>query len=231
MGALTGLSYREDARDDKLQERLAESEKLAEKARRLAVENGVPPAGGPAVFTTAKHYRAKELWKTHCESCHVGQDRQGPEIVAGYNSRAWIRAFLENPSGDRFFGLTDIDEMSPVELEGDDLDAIVELINAQTGAEDADEELVSRGQTLFDDGDCWQCHSIDYDTEGDVGPNLGKRGSVDMLAAFIGNAGHARWFGDKNEMPRFDRKLSQADLRALAEYVASLRTAEPAPEE
>jgi ubiquinol-cytochrome c reductase cytochrome b subunit len=226
-GVLTVVSFRDDANDEALQERLAAAEHDAETARSLAVEYGVPAEGGVAVYTMHPDYQAKKLWRDECAGCHEGGDRRGPEIVAGYNSREWIRDFLRDPSGDRFFGVTKINKMKPVELDGVDFDAAVELVYAQTGAEDADPALVAAGEVLFDEGDCSDCHSRDWETVDELGPNLGRRGSVDMLAAFIADPAHGRWFGDANEMPPFAGKLTPDQIQTLAEYVAGLRTASP----
>ncbi|HET6612326.1 MAG TPA: cytochrome b N-terminal domain-containing protein [Kofleriaceae bacterium] len=224
IGMLTVLSFSEDASNKKYQAQIAESEKQADKARELAATYGVPPAGGMAVFTTEPGYRAQKIFADKCAGCHTGTDRQGPAIGPGYNSRAWIRAFLKNPSGDEFFGPTKIHKMKPVTLEAKDFDAVVEMVYAETGAADADAALVSRGKELFDnDGNCWNCHSIDWETTGDVGPNLGRRGSVDMLTEFIADPAHARWFGDNNAMPAFADKLSEADRRLLAEHILRLQ--------
>ncbi len=222
-GALTALSMWEDAKDDALQERIAEAEEQAAEARRLAREHGVPPAGGTAVFTMAEHYRAEQLWQSHCASCHEGDDRSAPEIAEGYNSRAWIAEFLRAPNDTRFFGLTGHNGMDPVDLEGDDFDAVVELVYAQTGAEDADDAMAERGLELFNNTDCWHCHSIDGEAEGDMGPNLGDRGSVDMLTEFIGQPAHPLWFGDDAEMPPFEDSISRDDRRLLAEWIVSLQ--------
>jgi ubiquinol-cytochrome c reductase cytochrome b subunit len=224
VGLFTALSFSEDARDEELQVRLAQAEKDAARARALARTYGVPPAGGIAVYTTEPFYRARKLWAAHCQGCHQGKEREAPEIGPGYNSRLWIRDFLKNPGGDRFFGRTKIQGMDPVELGGEDLDAIVELVYAQTGAQDANHALVDRGRALFDgDGECSGCHEIDGVGEGE-GPNLGGRGSVDWLAAFIANAAEPRFFGESNEMPIFGRdKLSEDDRYALAEYLIWMR--------
>lgn len=223
-GALTIVSFAEDASDPAVAEAAAEAEEQADRARALALEHGVPAAGGVAVYTMDPAYQAQKLWAEDCAACHEGAEREGPEIGPGYNSRDWIRAFLRNPSGPQFFGPTEIDTMKPVELEGADFDAIVELVYAQTGADDADAALVARGQTLFEDGDCSNCHSIDGETEDDIGPNLGGRGSVDVLVRFIREPAHPLWFGDDNEMPAVAADYSDAELRSLAEYIASLRT-------
>ncbi len=228
VGALTVVSIVQDAGDDEYQERLAKAAESAEEARRLAREKGVPPAGGTAVFTMAEHYEAKTLWSQHCESCHAGDEREAPKIEPGYNSRAWIADFLRAPNDARFFGLTDHSGMDPVELEGEEFDAIVELVYAETGADDVDEELAELGREVFtDSSDCWQCHSIDGETEGDLGPNLGGRGTAEMLADFIAEPGHDLWFGSDAEMPAFYDTLSADDRRHLAEWIVHLRDAEP----
>ncbi len=223
VAVLTVVSFREDKSDPALQERLVAAEKDAAKARELAAKYGVPTAGGPAVFTTEPGYHERRLWEKNCAQCHWGEDREAPEIGPGYNSRAWIRAFLKDPSGNRFFGLTSIQDMDPVELEGADLDAIVEFVYSQTGAEKVDQALAARGKELFDgDGDCSGCHEIDGKTGGDA-PNLGGRGSVDSLAAFITDPGREHYFGEANDMPEFPRdKLSEDERYLLAEYLRSL---------
>ena len=237
VGVLTVLSFREDAADERLQKRLTEAHEQSVKARALAKEHGVPPAGGRAVFATEPYYRARNLWAEHCQSCHQGDERKGPEITYGYNSRSWIRDFLKDPSGQRLFGVTEINEMEPVELTGVELDAVVEFVYGQTGADDVNGELAAKGKQLFEDN-CTDCHSSfeseEVDISGDpsewAAPDLRRRGSVDMLASFIRDAGKLPYFGDKNEMPVFDRsKLSENDRYLLAEYLVWLRSAAPEP--
>jgi ubiquinol-cytochrome c reductase cytochrome b subunit len=229
-GALTVISFSEDAGDPDMQERLVEAHEQGALARGLAREHGVPTAGGPAVFTTAPHYQGRRLWAEHCDACHNGDDREGPEIGPGYNSRAWIAAFLRAPQDDRFFGVTGIDKMKPVELQGRDFDAIVEFVYAETGAADADAALAADGVRLFDDGKCWECHERDGTTASAPGPNLGGRGTAAWLEEFIAAPEGERFFGKLNEMPEFGLELSTAERAALAEYIYSLRDLPYAPE-
>ena len=227
-GLLTAQSFLEDAGDPAFAKRMAESEKLATRARELAEEHGVPPAGGYAVFRQGAEpdegAEALAIWKADCAACHEGDDRSGPELGPGYNSRAWIRDFLKNPSGPRFFGTTKIDGMEPVELEGADLDAIVELVYAESGAADADKTLAARGKQVFEDGECSLCHELDGKSEG-TGPNLGGRGTVEMLAEFIGRPSHPKWFGKLNEMPDFYDKYNRAERTKLAEMIKAWQSA------
>jgi ubiquinol-cytochrome c reductase cytochrome b subunit len=234
---LTAASFLEDAGNESLQERIADSEERGQTARELALEHGVPAAGGYAVFEAAEgeegkggpNAEATAIWQADCAGCHQGDELSGPELGPGYNSRAWIRAFLKNPSGPRFFGETAIDKMEPVALEGRDFDAIVELVYAETGAAAADADLVVRGRELFDDGgDCSLCHEIDGTSESSA-PNLGGRGTEKMLAEFIGRPSHPKWFGKLNEMPDFYDKYNRAQRDKLAALIKSWQSADWPP--
>ena len=229
-GVLTVLSYRQDAQDPALADREVKAEQRAKLARRLAKQYGVPAAGGTSVFMTAPHARARALWNAHCASCHAGDDRKGPEIAAGYNSREWIRGFLVAPSDDKYYGRTKLAKsdaaMPPVEAKGADLDALVELVYAESGAPDADKAKVERGKLLFEDP-CTNCHSREPEQPGDSGPGLGGRGTVAYFAKLIGDPGAARFYAIGNEMPVVE-ELDGADRKVLAEYLVWLRTATPA---
>lgn len=160
---------------------------------------------------------AKKLFAQKCAGCHTGARRQAPLLGPGYNSRTWIKGFLLDPGGDAYFGRTKISGMKPVKLRGIELAAIVELVYAQTGANDVDTSLAARGKTLFEQGSCANCHSLDRTSTGNQGPNLGKRGSVEMLTEFL--AEPSRWFGSKSQMPRFGVKLDTSQRRALARWL------------
>jgi len=227
-GGLVVISFMEDRGDDRYQKGVKASEEQARRARTLALEQGVPPAGGTSVYSTERFARARAVWRDDCAGCHEGRARKGPEIASGYNSRDWVRAFLQNPGDKRFFGVTGINEMKPVKQTGVDLDALVELVYAQTGAKDVDAVLVERGKALFDGaGDCSNCHSIDGKEEGGTGPNLGGRGSAAVLTEFIARPDHPRWFGEKSEMPTFYNKYNGMERREVAEWIISLREKRP----
>jgi ubiquinol-cytochrome c reductase cytochrome b subunit len=223
--ALLIMAKQDDSSDDALKKRQAAAEVKGRKARELARE-GVPPAGGTAVFENDPAYQGQKIFAEKCAGCHVGEERKGPELIAGYNTRQWIREFVKDPDGPRFYGPTkDIHKMKPAKLEGADLDAVVELIYSQQGAPDANAALVAKGQELFDNGPCSDCHSIDWVTEGEEGPNLGKRGSREWLIAFVVDPAHPRFFGELNEMPAFGPKLTPEQIERVVDYVISLRLA------
>jgi len=222
---LIGLAVAADSGDAALQKRLVAADKQAHKARRLALQ-GVPPPGGTAVYENEPFYRAKKLFAERCQGCHVGNERKGPELGPGYNSRPWLRAYLLEPDGDRFFGVTKrIHEMKPVKLRGEDLTDVIEALYAETGAKDADRARVERGRKLITEGKCADCHELEPTEEGDTGPNLAGRGTVEYLTEFIAEPGKPRFFGKRNEMPTFRNKLRADEISALAAYVASLRDA------
>ncbi len=233
--ALVFLALSSDAGDPALQKRLEEANLQAKKARTLALA-GVPAAGGIAVYENEPFFAARKLWAERCAGCHdESKDRKGPLIGPGYNSRAWIRGLLQDPDGDAYFGRAtkiqaEKSRMKPAEEQGAALDALIEFVYAQTGATDTDAALVAKGKVLFDGGKCSDCHFDDGTSEEGEAPNLGGRGSRAWVAGLIADPGHARYFGDLNDMPSFAAKLSALEIDRLAELVASLR-AQKAPAE
>jgi ubiquinol-cytochrome c reductase cytochrome b subunit len=227
IAVLTFASLRKDASDAELQKHLAQSATLAAKARRLAVTYGVPTAGGTAVYQTTPMWKGRRLWESHCTSCHQGDERKGPLIGPGYGSRAWIASFLLAPSGDAFFGRTELGKsenaMKAVELRGEALDSMVELVYLESGAADADAKRAEEAKAEFEET-CSDCHSRE-DGVSSSGPALARRGTVDQLVHFIGNPKAPIHFGDASEMPRFNKELTMADREELARYLIWLRTA------
>lgn len=206
-GALVGLAVRDDASDPALAERQKEAHAQARLARTLA-RTGVPAGGGVRLYDKLTS-PGKKLFDEHCAGCHVGDERKGPEIGPGYNSRAWIREMLLHPDDPRFFGLVkavqanDKAKMPAVTLAGAELDAVVEWLYAQTGARDVDRAMAARGLKLIEDGTCSDCHHTDGESVDGTAPNLGGRGSRAWLMAFVADAGQRRFFGAMNEMPAF----------------------------
>ncbi len=226
--ALVGLSLRDDAGDPELAKRTAWAEQRATQARRLALANGVPPTGGTAVFETAPHWKARSIWQKACASCHEGDDRKGPLIAIGYGSRAWIRGFLVDPSGDAYFGRTKLGKsekaMKAVEQTGAELDALVEMVYAESGAKDVDPAKVELGRGLFDSV-CSDCHEREAGKESDPGPNLFGMGSRAHRAALIASPASPTMYGAHNEMPAFAADTTEGDRAALATWLAWLQTA------
>lgn len=227
----TGLSFLGDSHDEDLANRTDHADELAARARKLAVENGVPVTGAQDVYATVPMYRARVLFQKSCHGCHGAdsKDRKGPVIAAGHGDRAWMKAFLKAPGGDAYWGHTKLasadEAMKPVELGDRDLDDLTELLYAQTGANDADAAKSERGAAIFKNA-CTDCHTMDEAVAGTSAPNLFGLNSRDWYTGFIGNPKSPVHMGaDKSQMPRFDKDLSIVDRDALAGYLVWLRTA------
>jgi cytochrome c2 len=178
-------------------------------------------------------YRERTLWAQRCADCHDAdsKDRKGPIIGAGHGSRAWIKGFLVKPSDDAYWGRTKLsktdDAMKAVDLQGGDLDDLVEALYAESGATDIIPAKRERGKAVFEKA-CTDCHSLDEGVAGGSGPGLGGIGSRDYYTHFIGNPKSPVHMGpEHSEMPRFDKDLSIIDRDALAEYLLWLRSATP----
>jgi ubiquinol-cytochrome c reductase cytochrome b subunit len=231
IGALTATSYIADSKDEALAKRQHAQQMRADRARALAAKNGVPITGAQDVFTTVPMYRARTIWKQSCAGCHDAdsKERKGPIITVGHGNREWLAGFLKDPSGDAYWRHTKLaktdDAMKPVDLPPNELDDLVEVLYAQSGAKDIDAAKRDRGKTVFENA-CTDCHSLDEGVAGASGPGLGNMNSRDWFTSFIGNPKAAVHMGaEHSEMPRFDRDLSIVDRDALAEYLVWLRNA------
>jgi mono/diheme cytochrome c family protein len=114
--------------------------------------------------------------------------------------------------------------MKPVQGTPDEMSALVELVYAQTGAPDADATRAARGHELVPQKDCDSCHEIDAEGE-NTGPNLKGRGTLTWVSEVIRDAGHGRLYGEKNKMPKFEAKLTPAEIDDLARFVIAQKTA------
>ena len=192
VGALSTIALVKDARSPAYAKARAEEETRTRQARRLAGK-GMPAEGGLAVFQNDPLNHARAIWEERCSGCHglggAGGDK-GPDFK-DYGSRAWIRGFLENPEGPLYMGTAKIDRgMKPVVGTPDELDALVEMVYAQTGAPDADAAKVARGHSLIAQKDCDTCHELDGEGE-NAGPNLKGRGTL----AWVEACHRRRWAG------------------------------------
>jgi ubiquinol-cytochrome c reductase cytochrome b subunit len=231
IGLLTVVSFVADAGDGELAKRRDHAAKRAAKARELAATGGVPATGAQDLFAAnVPMYRARMVFALRCATCHdeASDERVGPVIGAGHKSRAWLRGFLQEPSAPVYWGMTELakteDAMQPVEMEGEELDALVELLYAESGAADVVASKRDRGKVLFEQT-CSDCHSLEEGVAGGSGPGLAGLGSRDWFTSVISNPKSAVHMGSMSEMPRFDKELSIVDRDALAEYLVWLRTA------
>jgi ubiquinol-cytochrome c reductase cytochrome b subunit len=216
-GGLTAISLAADADDAGYQAAMTTARRQGEAARAAAKARGVPPVGGLGVL------RAEQTWAS-CQGCHAGDARKGPEIGPGFGSRAYLEELLRDPAGERFFGVTSINQMPPIRLPDAQLDALVEMLYAESGAADVDRAKVALGKELFDgDGGCSNCHSLEPDGEGDTGPNLSGHGSAAYWASFVALPSHPRFYGAKSAMPPFYDRLGPVERGELGELIVRFR--------
>ena len=232
---LTVMSFARDLSDDELAKRMDTAAAAAQRARQIAKQYGVPATGAQDIWSMAPMWKARTLYAQRCASCHdeASKDRKGPIIAPGHKNRAWIAAFLQGPSGDRFWGRTKLAKteaaMAPVKFDDDvegkaKLDALVELVYAQSGATDVDAKKRDDGLALFETM-CTDCHSLAEGVSGS-GPNLAGVGTRAHYWSFISNPKSGVHMGaDASEMPRFDEELTIVERDAIAEYLVWLRTA------
>jgi ubiquinol-cytochrome c reductase cytochrome b subunit len=194
----------------------------AERARELA-RAGMPAEGGVAVFRNDPHFHARALWDDKCAGCHSmsgAGGEKGPDL-RGYGSRAWIVEFLRNPDGPMRMGPAHLEKgMKPVQGSQEELAALAEFVYEQSGATDVDRARAARGEALFNEKDCDSCHELDGETPGQ-GPNLKDRGTRAYVRSIIADAGAPTRYGKRSKMPRFDGKLAEGEIDALADLVLS----------
>ncbi len=230
IGILTVKSFAGDANDPEFAKRAELGELRASRARALAIANGVPVTGAQDVWKTVPMWQPRAIFEQKCKGCHDAhaKDRKGPIIGAGHGNRAWLKGFLHAPNGDAYWGHTKLakteDAMKPAELSSSELDDLVELLYAQSGAADADSAKSARGAAIFDKA-CTDCHSVDEGVSGGSGPGLGDLGSRDWYTSYISNPKKAIHLGHLAEMPRFDSDLTMVERDAVAGYLVWLRTA------
>jgi ubiquinol-cytochrome c reductase cytochrome b subunit len=225
LGVLSAIALAKDARDPVYAKARAAEEARAREARRLA-RKGIPAEGGLAVFRNDPLNHARAIWDERCSGCHAldgtGGDK-GPDFK-GFDSRAWLRGFLENPEGPLYMGTAKITKgMLAVQGTPEELDALAEMVYAETGAADADPVRVARGRSLVAQKDCDSCHELDGEGE-NAGPNLKGRGTLAWTEAVIADAGQGRLYGEKNKMPKFAGKLTPAEIEDLARFVIAQKS-------
>ena len=232
LGGLTLLSLTSDARDEELAKRVDKADQRAVLARKLARDNGVPATGAADVFFTSPMAKGRSLFATRCKGCHDAnsKDRKGPIIAPGHGNRAWIEGMLKNPDDDAYWGRTKLSRtegsMKPFsEMKSPDLEDVIELLYAESGATDVAATKRDRGQAVFETA-CSDCHAREDGQAGASAPGLAGLNSRDYYLSFVSNPKSALHMGrDKSQMPRFDRELTLLERDALAEYLVWLRTA------
>jgi ubiquinol-cytochrome c reductase cytochrome b subunit len=232
VAVLTAVALVEDAKNVKYQKGLVAAHREADRARELA-KAGVLPAGGDAVFLNDPQVAARQLFVEHCSSCHSVDESGGDEApsLTGYKTREWISALIRNSRDKRFFGGTkthkDMPVYEPKDLPDDKLKAVTEYVTSLIGEEagSVDAALAEQGKKLFlDELDCNTCHEVKPGESGD-GPNLAGHGSRAWIQRILRDSSVPDLFGKTASMPKFGRRLTDEEIRQLADFVASQRKA------
>ncbi len=182
----------------------------------------MPPEGGLAVFRNDPLNHAREIWDERCGGCHglagAGGDK-GPDLK-GYNSRAWIRGFLENPEGPLYMGPAKLENgMKKIDMTAEERDALTEFVYMQTGALDVDQAKRRRAARSCCRRRTATAATTSTATSENTGPNLKGRGTLGWTKAVIAEPGHPLLFGEKNKMPKFKDKLTEQEIEDLARFV------------
>jgi len=232
--ALTALAIVEDGKNESFQHGLEQAHAESVRARALARE-GVPPAGGIAVFDNDPEQKTRNLFKEHCATCHTIEGKGGEEAPSfdDYGSRAWLSALIRAPGDKRFYGGTKahktMEPLAPDALGDDDLAATVEFVLSLRGEGEHDAALAARGKELWDKKlECSNCHEIEPGKDA-TGPNLAGRGTAAWIARVIRDSSAKDLYGDTAEMPKFGGKLQDAEIDALAAFIARRGAPEPRP--
>jgi ubiquinol-cytochrome c reductase cytochrome b subunit len=227
---LLGLqSQRQDRHNPAFVSHEQESQALAQRARALALE-GVPAAGGTAVFLNDPLEQGRLLFVEHCTQCHrldrlgpVESEQKGPNQT-GLWSRRWIEDFLRAPDSPRFYGRTKLASgMKAVDLPAPQLADLVEYVYSLSGARDVTADRVARGAGQFEEQNCDLCHERDGKTSGQ-GPSLYGYGSAQWLKGLLEQPGSAMYFGEKNDMPSFAKKLTPVEIDRLTSFLLAQRS-------
>jgi ubiquinol-cytochrome c reductase cytochrome b subunit len=233
--ALTALAIVEDARNESYQQGRVLAEEEATRARTLA-QQGVPPAGGIAVFDNDPKQKTRKLFKENCSTCHTIEGHGGEEApnFDDYGSRDWLVALIRDPRSKRFYGgtkeHTQMKAVPVADVPDDQLRAVVEYVLSLAGPEvgPTDPQLVARGKQLWDTTlECKGCHETEAG-QSDTGPTLALRGTPAWIARVIKNSSEPDLYGDTAEMPKFGSKLTADEIKSLAEFINSQRGAKKA---
>jgi ubiquinol-cytochrome c reductase cytochrome b subunit len=214
--------------DDSKDELYLASREAAEADAALARELAKDGVIGSAAEELAAHppRRGARLFGVHCQGCHqVGGKggEEGPDL-GDYLSTSWLEGVIRTPRDARFFGHTKLDGMEPLPREEwSKLRPLAAFLQAQDPerAPRPDAALVKAGEEAYFALECHGCHALEKDEAGSA-PNLLGYGSREWLSAFLKNPGHARFYGEANEMPAYADELDDDEVAALVTYLRGL---------
>jgi mono/diheme cytochrome c family protein len=193
--------------------------------------------------------QGRELFSTACGSCHVigdaqTQGRTGPNLDDAFEHvrregfdessiRALVRNQIQYPVENPVTGQpgmpgpdTTLPECKAedepancVEDQDEAADAIAAYVASVAGTEASAQAAggeieATEGRAIFASAGCGSCHVLaDADASGTIGPNLDQsQPSVELAIERVTNG--------SGQMPSFRDRLTEAQIRAVAEYVS-----------
>lgn len=223
-GALTAIAMVQDNSNEEFQERIAQQERDAQIALAFAERSGVDAFGAIPLYRGYQLFDEKGCLGCHSIPCRTQPEEKKAPALGGYLSRAYFKGFLVNPDDSKYYGGTELEGEMPefAELGDEKLDALVELIVAQTGLDyvpPIDVELAEKGREIFENEECTNCHTFD---EAMDAPVLKGYGSAEWISRFVRAPGDPMHFGEFNQMPDGD-DISDRDMDYLIEYLHDLK--------
>ena len=207
----------------------------------LTLLHNDPLTQGPRLF-------ADRCASCHSYDGHdgLGNELAEPQTAAdlkGFASREWVTGLLdpELVATPRYFGGTDFVRGRMVRMvrsriagldaaQREQLAKVVKALSAeaalpgQAEADQTDREEIMEGAALLSSEPigCTECHEFRGTVEQSLGPVLTGFGSREWLVAFIGDASHPRFYGERNDrMPAFgpDEILTEAEIGLLVDWL------------
>jgi len=217
-GVVGGLTIKSEV-DDALDPARAAQEKAdADDARRAfaLAELGIPPGGASELYMNDPTERARRLFDAACASCHKKDGKGGDSApdLTGYMSRAWVRGVIANPTTPFYFGGTKVTGMDPTDLSPAEIDKLTDYVLALGGRG----AVPAGGEELYEDSGCHTCHALAGE-DPRTGPSLAGYGNREWIAGAILHPASPAYYGDQNEMPELDRKLTWAQVEDLLDYL------------
>jgi cbb3-type cytochrome c oxidase subunit III len=179
--------------------------------------------GGKAPAKGADQANGQKLFKSTCGGCHVlaaagSQGTTGPNLddaFSGSKKQGFKLSTIENVVLDQ---IREANPPMPKNLvrgqDALDVSAYVAAVSGQGGSATPPSQLGTDGKTIFQ-SECASCHTLAAaQATGTIGPNLDQLKPSEAIAKHQVEVGGG-------VMPAFKGKLTDAQITAVAKFVAS----------
>jgi cbb3-type cytochrome c oxidase subunit III len=179
--------------------------------------------GGKAPSKGADQANGQKLFKSTCGGCHVlaaagSQGTTGPNLddaFSGSKKQGFKLSTIENVVLDQ---IREANPPMPKNLvrgqDALDVSAYVAAVSGQGGSATPPSQLGTDGKTIFQ-SECASCHTLAAaQATGTIGPNLDQLKPSEAIAQHQVEVGGG-------VMPAFKGKLTDAQIAAVAKFVAS----------